>query len=390
MIRSARGAAASSPRLLQLTAFVSTLDRFAMPPMLLTIARDLDISFASVVQAASAYFLAYGLMQPVWGMISDRLGVVRTMRLALALAVVATCGSALSWSAGSLLASRGLAGACFGAAIPATLIYVGDTVPAQLRQRDVTDVMIGVALGTTVASAGAGLVAQWLSWRAVFIATGLAALVLTAALSRLAEPPLLRTRARPLSALAAVMASGYARLVLALAFAEGMVLLGVVTLLPPAVEAAGSSAAVAGGVTAVFGIAVFGFAKAVGIVSPRLDPPWLLAGGAVAALVGCLAAAVSRSPAGALVACLLLGLAWASMHSTLQTWATEVLPSARATVVSLFAGSLFLGSAVWTVLVAGLAEQQRYDVIFVLAAALTVPLGVLSTYGRGRWRSAAH
>ena len=44
------------------------------------------------------------------------------------------------------------------------------------------------------------------------------------------------------------------------------------------------------------------------------------------------------------------------MHSSLQTWATEVLPAARATVVSLFAGSLFVGSALAAVLVADLAE----------------------------------
>ena len=43
---------------------------------------------------------------------------------------------------------------------------------------------------------------------------------------------------------------------------------------------------------------------------------------------------------------IMVGLAWAAMHSSLQTWATEVLPSARATVVSLVAGSLFVGSAV--------------------------------------------
>ena len=38
------------------------------------------------MHAAGAYFLAYGLMQPVWGTVSDRLGRVRTMRLTLLLA----------------------------------------------------------------------------------------------------------------------------------------------------------------------------------------------------------------------------------------------------------------------------------------------------------------
>jgi predicted MFS family arabinose efflux permease len=84
-------------------------------------------------------------------------------------------------------------------------------------------------------------------------------------------------------------------------------------------------------------------------------------------------------------AALLLGLAWTSMHSSLQTWATEVLPAARATVVSLFAGSLFVGSALAAVLVADLAEAGRYDVVFLAGAVLAVPLGVGASWGRSRW-----
>jgi MFS family permease len=86
---------------------------------------------------------------------------------------------------------------------------------------------------------------------------------------------------------------------------------------------------------------------------------------------------------------LLLGLAWVAMHSSLQTWAIEILPGARATVVSLFACSLFVGSAVAAVLVAGLAEEERYADIFTLAAVTVVPLGVLATVGRLRWRAPA-
>jgi predicted MFS family arabinose efflux permease len=81
----------------------------------------------------------------------------------------------------------------------------------------------------------------------------------------------------------------------------------------------------------------------------------------------------------------LLGLAWTSMHSSLQTWATEVAPQARAVVVSLFAGSLFVGSAGSAVLVAGLAQAGRYGLIFLLAAVLTVPLGLVGAWTRARW-----
>ncbi|HEX3003009.1 MAG TPA: MFS transporter, partial [Angustibacter sp.] len=254
-------------RLLQLTAFVSTLDRFAMPPMLLAMSRDLQAPLAAVVQAAGAYFLAYGLMQPVWGMVSDRLGLVRTMRLTLLAAAVATTAAATTGSVLTLGIARGLAGAAFSAAIPASLIYLGDTVPAVRRQREVTDLMVGVALGTALASVGAGFVAQLLSWRVAFVVTGSVALVLVVALRQLAEPPRTRRHVSPLAPLGAVGRSRAALVVLVLAFVEGGVLLGVLTLLPPAVEAAGASAGLAGAVTGAYGVAVLVFARLVGFLS---------------------------------------------------------------------------------------------------------------------------
>jgi len=172
----------------------------------------------------------------------------------------------------------------------------------------------------------------------------------------------------------------------ALAFVEGAVLLGVLTLLPAAVEAAGAGAALAGAVTGVYGVAVVIFARLVGSLSRRLPTSRLIALGASSALAGCALAAVSRSAGVAVGVAILLGLAWAAMHSSLQTWATELLPTARATVVSLFAGSLFIGSAVAAVVVAGLAEANRYAVIFAGAALLTIPLGLIATRGRARWR----
>jgi predicted MFS family arabinose efflux permease len=164
-----------------------------------------------------------------------------------------------------------------------------------------------------------------------------------------------------------------------------MVLLGVLTLLPTAVEASGASAFVAGAVTAVYGVAVFGFARLVGAVAHPTRASRLIALGAAAAAAGCGLATLSRSPGVALAAACLLGLAWVSMHSSLQTWATEVLPAARATVVSAFAGALFLGSAVAAQLAGGLAQAERYAQIFGWATVLAIVLGLSGTLGRTRW-----
>lgn len=381
---------ATPRRLLRMTAMVSTLDRFAMPPMLVAIATDLDVPLGSVVHAAGAYFLAYGLMQPVWGAVSDRLGLVRTLRLGLLLAAVATSASALAGSVEVLGAARALAGACFSAAIPGTLIYVGDTTPPERRQQDVTDLMGGVAVGTAIAAALAGVLAEHVSWRAAFVVTGVASLALAVALRRLVDPPRLRAHRGLVSPVLEVLSHGPARLVLLLALGEGVVLLGVLTLLPPAIESTGAGTTVAGLVTAVYGVSVLGCARLVGRASHTVAPAVLVGVGALAAIAACLVAAASTVVLAGVAVAVLIGLAWAAMHSTLQTWATEVLPSVRATAVSLFAGSLFVGSALGALLTGGLAQDGRYREVFLLAAIAALPLGITAAVGRSRWSGAAH
>jgi predicted MFS family arabinose efflux permease len=81
----------------------------------------------------------------------------------------------------------------------------------------------------------------------------------------------------------------------------------------------------------------------------------------------------------------LVGGALAFMHSMLQVWATEVAPSARALVVALFAGALFVGSAVSTRAFAPLAGQGAFRQLFTLAALLGIPVGVAAVVGRLRY-----
>lgn len=372
--------------LLQATTFVSTIDRFVMPPMLVAIAAGLGVPLSEVLQAAGAYFLAYGLMQPVWGVVSDRLGRVRTLRLTLLLAGVASVASAFSPSVLLLGLTRAVAGGFFGAAYPATLIYVGDTVPAAVRQPAIARLMVGVALGTALASAGAGTLADVTSWRVGFVVTGSAAVLMAALLGRLPEPERRERPARLTVTVGTIARSRVAVFVLLMAFLEGVVLLGGLTLLPAAAEAAGSTTTVAGVVTGVYGISVYLGARLVGVASLRWHPARLIATGAFLLLVALLLLTVSRSAAAAATSALLLGLAWVSMHSSLQTWATEVIPSARATVVSLFAGSLFAGSAAAAALAGAPAEAGRYAVVFAVGSCLAIPLGVAAAWGRWRWR----
>ena len=93
-------------RLLRAAAFLSNFDRFTVAPMLLTIAADLRVSLAEVAAVASLYYLLYGLMQPVWGMLSEGLGRGGVMRLTLLAVVVPGLLSALAPTLAVLVVGR--------------------------------------------------------------------------------------------------------------------------------------------------------------------------------------------------------------------------------------------------------------------------------------------
>nr|WP_301539454.1 MFS transporter [Nocardioides sp. zg-1308] len=364
---------------------VSTLDRFAMPPMLVAIAASLDVPLTQVVTAAGAYFLVYGLGQPLWGFASDRYGRVRVLRTSLVVAGALSLVSALSPTVLVLGILRGLAGGFFGAAYPSALIYLGDTVAPARRQQAITGLMVGVAVGTAAASAGAGLLADIATWRLPFVITGGAALVLSVLLARLPEPAGAAARTTARASVATIARSRVTLLVLLFAFVEGVVLLGALTLLPTAVESSGASTTVAGAVTGVYGLAVLLGSSSVGRLSLAWHPARLILLGAACAALATGLLAVSQRPAVAVVVAVLLGIAWPAMHSSLQTWATEVLPQSRAVVVSFFAAALFVGSAIGAIVVAGLADEGRFAVVYGAYAALAVPLGIGAWAARRRW-----
>ncbi len=372
-------------RLLQLATFTSSCDRFAIAPLLVAIGLDLGVPLSAAAAVAGGYFLAYGLMQPVWGMVSDRIGRVRVMRLALLGAALAGVVSAVAPTVLVLGAARVAAGACFAAVVPSTLVYVGDVWPAATRQRPISDILTSSALGIALATVGAGVLADLVGWRVVPAVTAAVAAGLWVALARLPEPEREPPSGSPLRSIGRVLRSRWGLLVLGVVLVEGAVALGVLTYVAPAVQSLGWSAGVAGLVAAAFGVGALGFSRVVRVLVSRVAPAGIAAiGGACLVLAWAVPAVAVTVPTLA-VAGGLAGAAWAFLHTTLQTWATDVVPAERATAVALFAGCLFLGSALGTAVAAPFAEAGAYGTVFAASAVVAVPVAVVAALGRRRY-----
>jgi predicted MFS family arabinose efflux permease len=388
------GAAPTEPaaqpdfRLLYVGAFIAYGDRFAIAPILVSVAGDLGESLAAVTVMATLYFFLYGLLQPVYGVVSDRVGRVRVMRFALLGMCLASTAAALAPTLTGLVVAKAATAAFAAAILPTSLVYVGDMVSLDRRQHVIANVLAAGSVGTVLATVGAGLAARFASWRLVFLVPAAIALGLAFGLARLPESLTGTPGAGPLTQVRRVLAQPWALFLVVLAVAEGAFMLGFLTFLAPALEASGHSAAVAGLVTAAYGVAVFCGLQVVKRLIRRVSvtPTALIAGGGSLLMVAYLVAAAGQQVPNILLASLLIGVGYALLHSTLQTWATDVAPEARGTAISLFVTAVFTGAALGTAAVRGLAGAGRYQQLFLVAAALTVPVTVVAALGRKRYR----
>ena len=373
-------------RLFYLGPFITMMDRYCIAPMLIPIALSLRVPFSAAAGVATWYYLAYGLMPPVYGVLSDRFGRVRIIRGALAGVAVSDTLAALAPNLTALLVARAATGAIACGVLPLSLVYLGDRFPFAVRQQAIADLLVWVALGTTAGTVGAGLITHVATWRLVFLVPAALAATLALLLRDLPESLAGPATAEPLAQVREVFTRPWALLLFGLALFAGAVMFGFVTYLAPALEARGQSAAVAGLVVGAYGLAVLLGTRAFRGVARLVAPPLILALGACLMMGGLLLAARAQVAASILVASLLVGGAYAFMHSTMQTWATDIVPEARGTAATLFVMFVFIGASIATSSMAGLAGSHRFTSLFLIGAAVTTPLLLVGTIARWRYR----
>ena len=363
------------PLAVSLAAFVSSFDRFAVSPLLVLVALDMDVTLAQALVIASTYYLAYGVSQPIWGMLSDRLGRIRLMRLSLIAAALVGIVAALAPSLTILIIARTLGGAFYGAIVPTSLTYVGDTVDEEHRQPALADLMAAIAVGTALATALAGIIADLVDWRLVFAIPSVLAVISVLGLARVPEAHRV-AQTGILQTIRTALSNRWVLIVISLVFVEGAIVLGVLTLLAPALQSLGVGAAVAGLSTAAYGVGVIVTSRMVKPLSRRLPMPGLMVIGGSATIAAFVLLTIHLSIVTVIIAAFLLGATWSFLHSSLQTWSTTVLPQVRGTVVSLFAGFLFAGSAFGAWAGGILGERGEWTLLFATTAGIAVALTI--------------
>lgn len=327
--------------------FLVNADSRAIAPMLAAIAVALHTTPSDAALLVTAYSIPYGIFQLIYGPLADRIGKIRTIMFSLCLFALGEIGCTVVGSFSSLMFLRTLTGIFAAGIIPTSLAQIGDRFEGDDRPRAIAFFMSLCTSGQAIGIVVGGIVAQFLSYRYLFFILGLAALpvLLTFFRQRADENRTVKVTTPVLVRYSALIHRRFAWLIYALVFCEGLIFYGGFTFLGVyGVQDLHLSYFTIGLLTATYSLGAFVGSRTITRVLIRIGTGRMPVFGAALFTCGFGIIWLWPTVVALTIGFIILGFGFSYCHSTLQTHATDLLPQARATAVSLFAFSLFLGS----------------------------------------------
>ncbi|MBO0680211.1 MFS transporter [Mycolicibacterium sp. S2-37] len=370
--------------ILILAAFVSMIDRSVMPPLVPVIADDLGTDLEAIGLSLTVYAVSYAAFQLFWSTLAARFGRVRILVVSTALGGLANLATAFTYDAVTYTIARGVSGAMFAATITTVLIYYGDTLAITKRAVANANLAAAISTGLAAGTVGAGAIAQWFGWRWVYVVIAGFSLALIGLLARLSDAAG-DTRERLMPSLHRLAANRWAVSILVFTIVEGALLVGVFNYLAVALQATGVTVLVAGAATSAFGAAVVIVSQLMKLVLGHW-PAWvLMLVSGIAIVCAYVAVGLVVSLGTVLAAAILLGLAWAAGHTTMQTWMTDAATDSRAIGMSFFSIALFVGASIGAAVGNAAAGAQRFEALFAVTTGVAVVYAVATSIARARY-----
>ena len=378
--------------LLSAAAFVSVASMRVADPLLPQVAHEFGVSAGEASVIATAFALAYGLCQLVWGALGDRFGKYRLVALMTLISALTGTGAAFAHSLATLGLARFAAGATAAAIVPLGMAFVGDNVPYRDRQAVLARFLTGTIMGLVGGQVIGGLLGELVGWRAVFLLIGglfllVGLLLVVEARSPRVPAPVLTASISPTAlarGYALLFGRPWARVILATVFVEGFLFYGAFTFIGAWLRARfGLDYGIVGLLLGCLGLGGLLYALSVRQLMARLGEQGLaLGGGAILALAF---AIVATGPLALMApAITALGLGLYMLHATLQTNATQMAPEARGLAVSTFANALFLGQAGGVWLAGSAGDRIGFAPVFAAMGIGLLALGAVFARRLGR------
>jgi predicted MFS family arabinose efflux permease len=374
----------NSLRVMGLAGFASMVSMRMCDPMLVVLGQEFQVTTGEASRVVSAFAVAYGVLQLIYGPLGDRFGKLRVIFLAVLACAVFSALTSMAPNLSVLVVMRAFMGGAAAGIIPLCMAWIGDQVAYDRRQETLARMMSATVSGMMFGLWFGGFAAEHLGWRTAFAVVSALFAVAAWVLWR-------KLRSQPAQA-DALEASGFmayfsntfqllrtrrVRQVLTVTAIEGALVFGAMAFIPTHLhQQFDMSVVLAGSVMMFYGVG--------GLIYSRLARRWLgwLGGerglvktGAGFIVLGLLTLAWAQQAMLGMLACLATGFGFYMLHNTLQTQATQMAPSSRGTAVTLFACLLFFGQSTGVLLVAESVDRGWLPYTFSLAALGVAVLG---------------
>jgi len=368
--------------ILGLAGFVSAADNWFVSPSLSPISSEFSISISIAGSILSSYMLPYGIMQPVYGFFSDRLGKANVLKFIVCGLSIGTLGSAFSSSLLILCIFRIITGFFAAGIIAVSLALIGDTVPPSNRQVYVGRFMGIVFLGQGLSAGLGGLITKYISWRGAFVFFSLvaacSAIILFRSLSK--DTKIINCKRDNFFALVKLaLCSQKGKIIFPFALITGFLLLGIYSYLGSFLhENIGLDYLQCGIVIMFYGFACLIGGSQVGQFSKRFGQKKVILSGQIFALITTLLLYFFNYWQAALVAAIFLGLGYISIQSTLATMAFDIMSENKGLPSGLIGLGLFGGGGLGSIFSSWLLINGGYQSIWIVYFVAILVFGTIT------------
>jgi predicted MFS family arabinose efflux permease len=347
--------------------FISAADNWFVSPILPAIANDLGISTLQAGIILTAYLIPYGVMQPVYGFISDSVGKARLLRIVVWGLVFGTTGCFMAGSLGILCFWRFVTGFFAAGIIAVSLALIGDTVAISERQRYVGMFIGTVFLGQGVGAGLGGIAAKYVGWPALFAALAVAALCTVFLLRKLPQGIAHHTSKSFGAEIKQALFSDVGQVIFPLAFCAGFLLLSLYGLLGIFLhDVVSLDYLQIGAEIMLFGMACFVAGRQVGHIVQNIGQRRAVTIGSFLACFTVVLLTVYPCWVAGCIAITCLGVSYILIQSTLATLAFEVSSQCKGLPSALIGLGLFGGGGLGTACISGLLSISSYKLVWLI------------------------
>ena len=360
-------------------AFFANGDNYAVAPLIVDIASDLQIPVNIAALSVTSYMLSFGLFTVLFGPLGDRYGKTKIIKIAAFGTAIFSSLGAIAFNLESLIVLRTINGAFAAGIFPVTMALIGDSFSDKDRQFAIAKVMGMMFLGGASATVLGGALAYFGSWRLVYLAYGLAEFVIALVMIKKLEDSKSTIESLNFKKVYGQALSNVDMLlVIGIIFVIGYTVFGSFTYSGDYIQQiTGYNIFYVGIILSFFGLGTVIGGKNASKLRNKFHDKFLLAAGLLGVVSLYTLSQVSNP---FLLMLSLFGFGWSfvSLQSTLVTYAQAVLPELRGTAMSLASLAMFVGGGVGTFMNGYIIDAWTMTAVFIIAAGLKISIGIFA------------